>query len=59
LIKPNPEELEGKTVYFEEQVKVLEKVILESDPMLTELTTLLNDFEQINKKTAYQRDLDL
>ena len=35
----------SKTVYIEEQVKVLEKIIIETDPILIELTTLLNDFE--------------
>lgn len=39
------EDTSGKTVYIEESVKVLEKVILEADPILTELTALLSDFE--------------
>lgn len=38
------EESPNKTVYIEENLKVLEKIILEADPILTELTTLLTDF---------------
>ncbi len=40
-------------------MKVLEKVILEADPILSDLNWILSDFEQISKKTAFQRDLDL
>jgi hypothetical protein len=49
----------NKTVYIEEQVKVLERVILAADPLLSELTTMLQDFQQIAKKPALQRDIDL
>ncbi len=47
-----------KTIYVEESVKVLEKVILEADPILTELSNHIKDFEQINKKSASSREAD-
>lgn len=39
-----------RTVYKEEQVQVLQKIVVEADPLLTEMCTILNDFEQVNKK---------
>lgn len=39
-----------RTVYIEEQVQVLQKIVVEADPLLTEMCTILNDFEQVNKK---------
>lgn len=49
----------AKTVYFEEQVRVLEKTVLEADPILSELAALLADFERVSKQPAKRRDLDL
>lgn len=49
----------AKTVYFEEQVRVLEKTVLEADPILSELAALLTDFERVSKQSAKRRDLEL
>ena len=45
-----------KTIYVEESVKVLEKVVFEADPILSELSNQIKDFEQINKKSAHSRE---
>jgi hypothetical protein len=34
----------------------LEKIILEADPILNEITEILNNFEAISKLTAANRD---
>ena len=39
-------------MYIEDQVKVLTNIVVEADPILTEMCSVLNEFEQINKKKA-------
>jgi len=49
----------NKTVYVEESIKVLEAIIMQADPVLTELASQVKEFDTMNKKSAAERDNDL
>ena len=45
-----------KNIYVEEAVKVLEQIILNVDPLLQKLASIIKEFEDKSEKSAEVRD---
>ena len=45
-----------KNIYVEEAVKVLEQIILNVDPLLQKLASIIKEFEDKSEKSAEARD---
>ena len=46
-------------VYVEESVKVLESLIIQADPLLQELASIVKEFEDKSQMSALDRDQDM
>ena len=49
----------GRNVYVEESVKVLESLIIQADPLLQELASIVKEFEDKAHQSAIDRDQDM
>ena len=49
----------ARNVYVEESVKVLESLIIQADPLLQELASIVKEFEDKSQKSAIDRDQDM
>ena len=56
LADARQQNLMARNVYVEESVKVLESLIIQADPLLQELASIVKEFEDKSQKSAIDRD---